>query len=163
MRTKHAFVLGCVERFGPSSPVPWRLMQKQLRESSCSASSAVRAAILADATDDVSVPGAQHNQWENAVSKVIGTPELLELILSHLLARNLISSTRVSKTFRHLIHTSPTLLRNTFLLNQKDSAETISRIACDETDSQDSRKCNGEVRRYTVAKLCPLLHMSWPS
>jgi hypothetical protein len=35
---------------------------------------------------------------DNAVSRFIGTPELLETMLSHLPVRNLISSTRVSKT-----------------------------------------------------------------
>ena len=52
-------------------------------------------------------------------AQVADTPELTELILKHLSARQLISATRVSQTFRNLIHTSPVLQRITFMRSSK--------------------------------------------
>ena len=52
-------------------------------------------------------------------AQVADTPELTELILKHLSARQLISATRVNQTFRNLIHTSPVLQRITFMRSSK--------------------------------------------
>lgn len=97
---------------------------------------------------------------ENAETRVIGTPELLEAILSYLPARDLIVTMRVSSTFRNLIHSSPTLLRNLFLLPRKEPFETTSLVVLDETTWPWNPPTN-ITKEYKVVTLCPLLDMSW--
>jgi len=105
-------------------------------------------------------PWSSTQPMGNGASRLLGTPELLEAILSHLPAFNLISLTRVSKTFRQLIHNSPTLLRNLFLLSRKTPFETRS-LANHYEMSSDNR--SEQEKDYNIALLCPLLHMEWQS
>lgn len=77
-------------------------------------------------------------------------------MLSHLPARDVVSSMRVSRTFRDLIQTSPTLQRNIFLRPQKGPSETLSFAGDNERTSNYRRK---RTREYKIATLCPLLHM----
>lgn len=58
-----------------------------------------------------------------AVAQVLGTPELLEGILSHLPVLDLVVATGVNKTFRNAIQASSELQRNLFMLPSKDEPE----------------------------------------
>jgi hypothetical protein len=91
---------------------------------------------------------------DDAVGKVFGTPELLEGILTHLPELDLITSTRVNKTFRHLIHQSPTLLRTLFLLPPKGFSETITR---GDLNIEALADRSGHNTGYQMVTLCPLL------
>ena len=93
---------------------------------------------------------------DNAMSSFISTPELLEAMLSHLPVCNVVSSMRVSRTFQHLIQTSPTLLSDLFLRPQKEPFETLILARDAEGRSKYRRK---PIRQYRIATLCPLLHM----
>ena len=97
---------------------------------------------------------------DNAVIKFIGTPELLEMTLSHLPVCNLISSTRVSKTFRHLVHNSPTLQRNLFLRPRKELSDNQFIAPHDEAGSEIHSE---QSKEYKIVNLCPLLHIEWQS
>jgi hypothetical protein len=90
----------------------------------------------------------------DAVGKVIDTPELLESILSHLTVHTLVTSTRVSRTFRNVIHNSPTLLKNLFLLPQREPSDTITDATNKLPNSNERSRPYAGCR---VATLCPLL------
>lgn len=68
---------------------------------------------------------AEQNATETAtvVAQVLGTPELLEGILSHLPVLDLVVATGVNKTLRNVVQTSPELQRKLFMLPSKDKAE----------------------------------------
>jgi len=104
---------------------------------------------------------ASTQSLDNVASRtVLGTPELLEAILSFLPVRTLVIATRVSKTLRRFIYNSPTLLKNLFLLSHKAPRDTVSRFSHDKKRSQER---NGKVRDSFNAELYPLLHMDWSS
>ena len=92
------------------------------------------------------------------MSRLIGTPELLEAVLSHLPTRDLVRSTRVSKTFRHLIFNSPILLRSLFLRPQKEPFEIVSLKSHKKASSGNHTE---QAKDYKIATLCPLLHKDW--
>lgn len=106
------------------------------------------------------------NEWssaqptDNAARRLIDTPELLEAVLSHLPTRDLVRSTRVSKSFRHLIFNSPILLRSLFLRPRKELFETVSLKSRKEASSGDHTE---QAKDYKIAVLCPLLHNDWLS
>lgn len=83
-----------------------------------------------------------------STAKVISIPELLEAILSHLPLRSLLRSTEVSKAFRNLMSSSPTLQKNLFMLARKEPLETLSLAGHNEP-----------AKEYKIATLCPLLQM----
>lgn len=102
-----------------------------------------------------STRGATQQVENPSSNKVINIPELLEAILSHLPSRSLIRSTGVSKTFRNLTLSSPTLRRNLFLLERKPS-ETLSMTSYGKGDPGEPYE---QTKEYKIATLCPLLHM----
>jgi hypothetical protein len=91
---------------------------------------------------------------DNAVAKVIGTSELLEGTLAHLPELDLIASTRVNKTFRHIIQDSPTLLRMLFLQPPRECSEIIAR---GDVDNKALGERSGHDTGYELVTLCPLL------
>jgi hypothetical protein len=93
----------------------------------------------------------------DAVGKVFDTHELPEIILSHLPVRTLLHSTRVSRTFRNVTHSSPTLLRTLFLLPTKENSETMIGARNKEPDSNERGRPYDD---YKVATLCPLLSLT---
>ena len=95
---------------------------------------------------------------DNAARRLIDTPELLEVVLSHLPTRDLVRPTRVSKSFRHLIFNSPILLRSLFLRPQKEPFETVSLKSHKKASSGNHTE---QAKDYKIATLCPLLHKDW--
>jgi hypothetical protein len=92
----------------------------------------------------------------DVVGKVLDTPELLESILSHLPVRTLVTATRVSRTFRNVIHDSPELLKILFLLPQREPSETMTGATSKELDSDEFHMPSDD---YRAATLCPLLNI----
>lgn len=90
-----------------------------------------------------------------ASNKVFSIPELLEAMLSHLPSRSLIRSTGVSKTFRDLTQSSPTLLKNLFLLAKEEPLEAPSLAHQGQGGSGDH---SDQTKPCKIATLCPLLH-----
>lgn len=97
---------------------------------------------------------ASHPAQSAASKEVIGIPELLEAILSHLPFRSLIRATEVNTAFRNLTMTSPMLQKNLFLLAKKEPSETPSLAS-----RGKSWTIKGSTKKYQIATLCPLLHM----
>jgi hypothetical protein len=62
----------------------------------------------------------------------------------------------VSKTFRNLTGSSPTLQKNIFLLAEKKPLKKLSLTVCIDVASGDHSE---QAKEYKIAKLCPLLHM----
>lgn len=65
----------------------------------------------------------------DCASRIANTLELSENILAHLPAHAIASATRVNTTFRDLIHTSPTLQRETFM--RPSNTKTTNHTHCE--------------------------------
>jgi hypothetical protein len=99
---------------------------------------------------------SRHSIMPDAMSRVLGTPELLTLILSHVEVRTLLHATRVNRAFNSIISSTRTLQQHLFF------------VPCKTTPPPEVITYSGEYEAYPpltvrLVRLNPLLLHSFPN